>query len=788
MFLKRFLFFGSVFAAMLAALGATATAFQQPQPPTPTLIPPPPSSTVAPAVIEPMPGGVVTNPQWMSIDHHRVNIDVDNQIAATTVDMQFTNNGDGMVEGTFLFPLPPEAAVDNLTMYVNGQPIEAKILRAEEAREIYNEIVRQYRDPALLEYVGTNAIQASVFPIPPGESRRIEIGYTQLLEAENGLLRITYPMETPATNNRMVNSANITVTVSDDDAIRNIYSPTHNVALNRDGETAFTAGFEASNYTPDGDFVLYYGVENARVSMNLLTFRESQDESGFFMMLVQPPITPSDDVVPKDVVLVIDQSGSMSGVKWEQAQDAADFVLDRLNPNDRFNAVVFSTGWQLFSEDMEPASQASAASNWIYSIQSGGGTDINSALQQALSLTNSDRPTTILFLTDGLAENGITDTNQILANVQNAAQPNVRIFTFGVGADVNTVLLDRLSGDFRGASSYVLPGESIETEVSSLYSKISAPVLTDVEMEIDGVRTDFIYPFGQLPDLFAGQQLTVVGRYRSGAEGVTMTLSGQVNGEPTTYTYENLTFRERTGGEAFIARLWATRRIGDLLTQIRLNGESEELVNSVVDLSLRYGIITPYTSFLIEEDDILSQQARERAAAQFQPTAQAMAANESGGQAVQDADNAQRQSSVDNLLALTSTPLASNAFGGGSGGGMSATPEPTQSFNGVAPGAPAAEVGDVAMDDAEAEEGFAAPPTATPQRVLNVARKTFVLQNGVYTDTLFNPDEMETEQVVFFSDEYFALLEEIPELADYFAIGEAVIVVIDGTAYEVVPE
>ncbi|MEL6148854.1 MAG: VIT domain-containing protein [Chloroflexota bacterium] len=816
-FLRRATFTLVLFGLMAVAGYASINAFQQQTPP-----PQPPPSLIPPASVTPMSVNFqptrppfASNPDEMSVDYHRVTIDVENQIAATNVEMQFTNNGNAMVEGTFLFPLPPEAAVDNLTMTINGIEIEAKILRAEEARAVYNEIVRQYRDPALLEYVGTNAIQANVFPIPPGESRKIAFSYSQVLEADNGLIKVTYPMENTATNNRMVNEMRVTVNVESNEPLRNVYSPTHNVALTEDNST-FSAGFEATTYIPDGDFVLYYGIENDDISVNLLSYRESAGDDGFFMMLVQPPIASAEQVVNKDVILVVDQSGSMDGEKWSQAQDAADFVLNRLNPGDRFNMVVFSTGWRVFGNGLEPASAAGEASQWINSMGSGGGTDINGALLQALDLADAERPTTILFLTDGLASEGITDADAILRNLQDNAGNNVRIFTFGVGYDVNTFLLDRISSTFRGASSYVQPGENIEAEVSNLYSKIASPVLTDVELDFDGVRTDLIYPFGQLPDLFAGEQLTIVGRYRSGVPEATITLSGLVNNEPAVFTYDDMSFRERAGGEVFIARLWATRRIGDLLTQIRLNGETPELVDAVVDLSLEFGIITPYTSFLIEEDDILSQSGRDRAAEQFQPTAQAMSQNASGGQAVADADNALRQASVDNLLSLTATPLS--LFGAPQmamtqtappqaiGTPIAMNQAPPRSQNEMGVGA-ALDEADMEMEEA-LDDGFAAgeaqteiamaasstpAPTATPPAtpqpdVLNVGNKTFIWQSDKYVDTAFDPDTMEPEQVVFFSDDYFDLIDSVPELATYLSIGDALIVVIDGTAYEIVPE
>ena len=712
--------------------------------------PPPPPECPQP---QPPIGGVWTNPDWLKIDHHRVSVEIQDQIARTNVDMEFVNEGRGLAEGTFVFPIPLGAAVERLVMYINGQPIEARILEAEEARAVYDAIVRQYRDPALLEYIGTQMVQANVFPIPPGETRRIEIVYSQVLEADNGLIKFTYPMDVSRlTSRRPVEEASITVSVVSAQPVSTIYSPTHNIAISRRGDNQFRVGWEQGFYAPEGDFTLYYGIASDTINLNLLTYRESANEDGFFMLLVQPPLElPSEAIIPRDIIIVLDQSGSMDGAKWTQARDAAVYVLQNLNPRDRFNVVLFSTGWRLFSDGLESPALANEAINWVQSQFAQGGTDINGALTTALEMADAERPTTILFMTDGLPTEGETDIPDILDNVRALARPNVRIFAFGVGDDVDTYLLDTITRDFSGTSSYVRPSERIDEEVASLYNKISSPVLTDVELDIDGVTVDSIYPKGALPDLFAGTQLTVVGRYRGSADNMTIALSGKVSGESQTFIYDGLSFRARAGGESFIARLWATRRIGDLLNTIRLNGENRELVDSIVNLSVRYGIITPYTSFLIDENDILTQRGRAEAASAL--NAQAAGGATSGADAVGRAD-------AFSGLAAAEAPAAPMAY-------------PTMTAQGTL--APPGE----AMDEEAAFDD-------TPQNpIQTVGSKTFIWQDGVWTDTTFAPDTMQTEKVEFLSDAYFDLLAQYPALAEFFAIGERVIVVYEGTAYEV---
>lgn len=708
--------------------------------------------TLAQGIIVPR-NGVFTDPAWLKIDYHRVNVTINDQIATTHIDMQFTNEGDDLAEGTFIFPLPEGAAVDQLTMHVDGMAIEARILPADEARSIYDEIVRQYRDPALLEYIGTSAIQASVFPIPPGDARRIEVSYGQVLEADNGLIHYVYPMNSAALTPRSIGQMSINVEVNSADRISNVYSPSHNITVHRsDDNRTFNASYEGANIRPDGDFSLFYGLENNRISVNLLSYRESTRDDGFFLLMVQPPVrAETDRTIARDITIVLDQSGSMMGEKWDQARDAAAFVLRNLNQRDRFSIISFSTGMRLYSDQPEPVSEVENAIAWMNRLDATGGTDINLALTAALEMADPERNTTVLFLTDGLPTVGVVQREQILANIQ-AIPSNARIFTFGVGYDVDTFLLDEIADAFRGSGVYVRPHEHIEQAVSNLYSKISAPVLTDTSLEFDGARVELMYP-ARLPDLFAGSQLTLVGRYREGVDDLTIRLSGVVEGEDQIFIYDGLSLRDRIGGEAFIARLWATRRIGDLLNTIRLRGENPELVDSIISLSLRYGIITPYTSFLIEEDDILSQQGRERAAEDFRSGEAADLSQDFTGAGAVDA----------------ASDIA----------GMSAAEAP----------APMATSPTMADDDeAEEQDGTIGGPGQTSNPMSIVGDKTFIRINHVWTDTAYDTDAMTTEKVLFLSDEYFALLDEHPELGPYLALGDRVIVVVDGAAYEIVPE
>jgi Ca-activated chloride channel family protein len=685
---------------------------------------------------------------WLTIRYHRVSVSMENQVAVTRVEQEFVNQHDWEAEGTYVFPLPEGASVSKFTMWVDGEPVEGEILEADEARRIYEDIVRRRRDPALLEYVGRDAVRARIFPIPPGGSRKVEIEYAQVLALDNGLVSYVYPLDTEKFSARPLQDCSIHVDIRSDDAMHAVYSPTHQdrIFIERYGNHHATIGYEETDVLPEQDFELVYTVSQEDVGLNLLTYAEPGDD-GFFLLLAAPSVeVGKEQVIPRDVLLVLDTSGSMEGEKLAQAKEALVFVLQHLNEEDRFNVVAFSTGLSQYAVRLRPATDATEAVAWVRGLEAIGGTNINRALLEALAQTEGERPVVLIFLTDGLPTEGVTEIDQILANIGTTASENVRIFPFGVGDDVNTVLLDTLAQQNRGATGYVRSHERIDEEVSTFYAKIKTPILTDLKLDVDNVVVEDVYPY-PLPDLFAGSQLIVAGRYRpsfSYSRVSRVTLSGKVDGRRRQFVYEG-TFRagddyaDPTGlTTSFIPRLWATRKIGHLLTQIRLHGEKEEWVDAVVDLSIRYGIVTPYTSFLIEEEDILTDAGREEAVQKYM-----------------------------------------------------ATPAPAVS------GAPAVEM---AEEEAKLREADSAAPPADGgaaishegrgRAVRHVGSKTFVLEGGVWIDTVFNPDIMDTEQVSLGSQAYFDLLATRPAWGEYLALGERLILVVDTgaglTAYEVV--
>lgn len=536
----------------------------------------------------------------LSVKFHRVKVEIDGQVARTSVDQVFLNPTGRDIEGTYIFPVPEGASVSGFAMFVGDRRIEGEVLSGAEARRTYEDIVRRMKDPGLLEYLGRGLFRARVYPIPARGEKRVQISYTEVLKAEGGLVRYLYPLATERFSSAPLEDLGVTVLVSSPVPVVNVYSPSHRVSVRREGPGKAVAGFEARGVRPDKDFLLYYSLSPDDVGLSFLG-GEGPD-GGHFLFLASPRFAAAGErVVAKDVVLVLDSSGSMSGAKMRQAKEAARFILGHLGRGDAFTLVDFDDAVTPFTDALVPATPENVgrALDFVEAIEDTGGTNINDALLAALARTRGgDRPGYVLFLTDGLPTSGTTDTADILANAAKADVHRSRIFVFGVGHDVNTQLLDRVATGHRGTSVYVGEDEDLERALSGFYEKVASPVLTDLSVEFRGVEVSRVYP-KVLPDLFKGSQLVLVGRY-TGRGPVTAVLTGRAGGQVRRFVLEGV--RTGSGGRSsFLPRLWATRRVGDLLEEVRLRGSDPELVAEIERLGLKYGIVTPYTSFLVTE-------------------------------------------------------------------------------------------------------------------------------------------------------------------------------------------
>jgi Ca-activated chloride channel family protein len=542
----------------------------------------------------------------LALVDQKVTINIDDQVAVTRIEQSFRNHTGRELEATYLFPVPKGASVRKFTMWVNGVETPGEVVPADQARKIYTDIVSRSHDPGLLEYMNQSLIKVRVFPVPPKGDQRISVSYTSVNNSDNGLVEYVFPMRTDGKAAETLEKFSIDLKLKSQHSLTNIYSPSHPITVVRPNDREATIGFEKNQAVLDRDFQLFYQAGSKDIGLTAVTHRPIADRPGYFMLLLSPRSELSkSQQQPRDFVYVIDTSGSMRGKRLVQAKNALKYCLTNLTEKDRFAMINFASTVTRHFNTLQAATQGNleAARRWVDDLEATGGTFIDGALQDALAMRTSDegRTFTMVFFTDGQPTWGERNPAKIVENFKKKNSGNTRVFSFGVGDDVNTVLLDSLADSTRAVSSYVREAEDIEAKVSSLYAKISNPVLANLKLKVgDGITLSEVYP-QELPDLFHGTQLVVFGRY-TGKGHAAITLTGQIGKETKEFVYE-LNFSDKTeDGKGFVEDLWARRKVGFLLDQIRVQGETKEVVEEVVTLAKRYGIATPYTSYLLVPD------------------------------------------------------------------------------------------------------------------------------------------------------------------------------------------
>lgn len=652
-----------------------------------------------------------------------VQVTVAGRVARVTVEEWFRNTGGTVDEGVYHFPLPGEAVFSSYSLWQGDQELRGEAMDAAQARQIYEAIVRQRKDPALIELAGQGLIRARVFPINPGETRKITLKYTQLLDRAGDAWRFRY------LGDRGRASAPRSFRLEADSARRfgDPFSPTHQVNVSRTGERLEVT--VSDNSGARGDFELLFPLSRALVGVSLVP-HHPVGEDGYFMMLVAPGAGAATEALRRDVVAVIDVSGSMSGEKIVQARAALLQLLSSLRGQDRFRLVSFSSGVRRYASEWMSATAENRreASDWIQALEAGGGTNIAGALAEAFTVSPADDALgVVVFLTDGQASTGETDPERI-ADRADQGRGRFRVFAFGVGDDVNTFLLDRLTERARGTTEYVRPGENIERAVASLAGKVASPVLTDLTITADGGVEVYDVQPGSLPDLFAGDEVVVFGRYRRTRRAEwSVTVRGRRNGRPEAFSTSVV---EREGVEArYIEQLWAARKAGALSREIRLRGQTRELVDELKKLALRYGILTEYTAYLVQEPNVV---ARREAENRVMNAAPAAPRDQAGAGAVGRATQEKSMRDVTRLDAITVTA---------------------------------------------AEEDVAALRRARSgvNPTQRVGGRLFIWRDSTWTD-LSHGDSLHVVEVAPYSEAYFALLRALPELTASSALEPAVLV------------
>ena len=824
-----------------------------------------------PRPITPMPRVRPVPPVSYKIKSIDVRAAVTDQLAKVQISQTFLNTGPQQLEAKFVFPLPPDAAIDQMTLLVDGKELAGRILKSDEARKIYEDIVRRSQDPALLEWIGWGMYQTNVFPIPPGAERTVQIRYSQLCRKDHGLIECGFPLGTAKYTAEAPESVNIQFNIEAAGPIRNIYSPTHTVSITRTDDRRATARYSASREVPGSDFRLFYDTHGGAVGASVVSYRPSEGEDGYFLLLATPEVKRDGaDRGLKTIELVLDKSGSMEGQKIDQAKKALKYVVERLHEGDLFNIVTYDDKVETFRPELQRFNEDTrrAALAYVDAIFAGGSTNIDGALSTTLAQLNpdgpgrivsdklgddlsplalanlpadgrrvrvrvtrrdidkiidpgitpglivvkiddahtlaacagkwakfsdlrdapadsnwylegqwetraaerwlvidsanramqevmrmADRPKYVVFLTDGLPTAGETNEAKIVENAKRLNSGRARMISFGVGYDVNSRLLDKLARVNFGQSEYVRPNEDIEAHVSRLYNRISSPVMTDVAVNLamDNFRDAAAAPINRVYpkdvyDLFEGDQLVLVGRYRQSGPA-SVTIKGRIGGKEEAFRYPAEFARSTADmSYAFVEKLWATRRIGEIIDELDLKGRNQELINELVALSTRHGIITPYTSFLADEGNDIRAVTANVAAAR------------------------------DNLTSL-------EAVGGKSGFAQRRAKQSLRDAS-AAPASPAEKAGGNAavMQDMDDHE-------VTLTTVQNIANKTFYQRaQGWIDSTVTAEQEKKAVKLVQFSEEYFklavrngALLAQLP------ATQQPVFLNLDGQTYRIEP-
>lgn len=606
----------------------------------------------------------------VTIESVNARIEIMEQAATTVLQIELANPSPTQQEAELLVPVPDDAVIKGFDFQGAGKEPSARLLPAGEARATYDAIVAKLRDPALLEFAGGQLVRSSVFPVPAGGKQTVRLTYEHLLPASGNRLDLCLP-RSESLDYRV--PWNIRVHIRSKTPVATVYSPSHALTTTRASDHDLTVNTTGTEATRPGSFLLSVLRQQDAVTATFFACPDETGTGGYFLLLAGiPPASkdaPAQEVIKREVTLVLDCSGSMDGEKFEQAKTAARQVLGSLRPGERFNLIPYSDTINTFAAQPVEVTDESVqkARSYLSGLRSGGGTNIHGALNEALQ-----QPTTegtlpvVLFLTDGLPTVGQCGEKEIRDLAAKANPHQRRIFSFGVGFDVNTPLLEALADDSRGSPTFVLPKEDVEVKVGAVFRKLNGPVLADPALKLNSDSSTTILNVmdvlpARLPDLFDNDQLVVLGRYsynipfmhsKSPSE-LEFELTGRSGTRQRTFRFA-FSPQTATTRNAFVSRLWASRRIGALVDEVRrmdtagsapspaalassarshhavssmsmvspaastapANPRLKELTDEILRLSLEFGILTEYTSFLANEGtDLRKQEELNRQAA-----------------------------------------------------------------------------------------------------------------------------------------------------------------------------
>jgi Ca-activated chloride channel family protein len=559
-------------------------------------------------------------PQPVQISGVAVNVNIQQQVATTTMEIALTNRAPRPQEAQMLVPVPDGATIRSFGFDGVSKEPNAKILPKAEAEAIYRSIVNKLRDPALLEFAGYNLVRSSVFPVAANATQKVTLVYENLLPADGERIDYVLPRSESFASQNI--PWQITVDIHAKQPISTVYSPTHLFSSNRISKAHYRLSVGDNTKLEPGPFRLSYLLEKNGVTASLLAYPDASVGGGYFLLLAGVPAARPEKMasIKREVTLVIDRSGSMQGEKMEQARAAALQVLNGLENGESFNIIDYSDSVASFAATavVKNAQTMEEARSYIRLIRANGGTNIRDALVEALRPEPTAKALPlVLFLTDGLPTVGEKREAAIREAVKQSNKYQRRIFSFGVGYDVNAPLLNAIATESRAVSTFVLPKEDVEAKVSQVFRRLSGPVLSDPKLTMLNARGEVttraikeLMPV-EINDLFEGDQLVLLGQYQ-GEQPLRFKLNGNYLGTPRSFEFK-FEMNAATTRNSYVPRLWASRKIAYLIDQIRQtaadgstqpNPRTKELVTEIVRLSTQFGILTEYTAFLATEGEL----------------------------------------------------------------------------------------------------------------------------------------------------------------------------------------
>ena len=551
-------------------------------------------------------------------------IDILESTATTTIEIRLHNTSNRRQEAELIIPVPDGAVVRGFAYDGPSGQITAEVLPKDEAKRIYEQLVSKIRDPALVEFVGYNLIRSSVFPVEARGKQKIRLTYEHLLEVDGN--RVDYLL--PRTESlKYAVPWEVTANIKSRRPISTVYSPSHKLNIKRVSDKQMSVKIDVDAAKEPGPFRLSYLLQETGVTASMFAYPDKKVGGGYFLLLAglpaEPPKSGDTPIIKREVTLVIDRSGSMRNQKIEQVKEAALQIIAGLKYGEAFNIIIYNDTVQGFSKKpvIKSKDTEEAARAYIEGLTATGGTNIHDALVEALGQEPTEGMLPIvLFLTDGLPTVGNTSEVAIRNVVMKSNPHNRRVFTFGVGFDVNAALLEKIAAESRAKAEFVLPQEDVEAKIGKVFGQLTGPILADTQLQVvekNGEpaigRTRDIIP-QKLPDLFEGDQIVLLGQY-VGTKPITFKISGNYLGKKRKFKF-TFKFDKANVRNGFVPRLWASRKIAELIDTVRQMGADpskstndpkvKELVDEIVRLSTEFGILTEYTAFLAREGTELS--------------------------------------------------------------------------------------------------------------------------------------------------------------------------------------